>query len=110
MSDYHDGTLTIDEAEACIEAAATYEIAACWSPRDRRGYRRVDYVSDVRMTGWVFGGRRQTRETAVALAGEDAVSAAEWIAVEKWLETASRNDADDYGDWAYEQRRDMAAE
>lgn len=110
MSDTHTGSLIIDAPEGYIEAEATFTIAACWSRRNSRGYRTVDYVSDAELESWIFNGRKQTRETAVALMGEDAVQQSEQFSVEEWRETATQNDADEYGDWKYEQRRDIAAE
>lgn len=110
MTDYHTGSICLDEAEGLIEAEAIFEIEASWSSRRRNGFRSIDYVSGVRLLSWTYGARKQTRETAVALAGEAWVEAQEDHALTEWRRSAEQDEADNYGDFAYEQRRDMAAE
>lgn len=104
--DYHNGSLTLDEMEGAIEAEAIFEIDATWSRRSRNGMRSVDHVAGVNLLQWTFGGRKQDRETAVKLAGEEWVAHQEDLALTQWQETAEQDDADSYGDYAYELRRD----
>lgn len=108
--DYHTGTIVLDKDEGMIEAEAVYEIDALWSRRDHRGWRSVVYVNSVTLISWTYGSRKQNRETAVALAGDDWIQRMEEIAGTEWRETAEQDDADNYGDFLRDQRSDIAAE
>lgn len=106
MTDYHSGSLTLDAPEGYSECEARYEIDASWSRR-RNGLRQVLHVSGIQLDEWTFDGRRQTRATAVALLGEAEVERQEDIALIAWRETAERDDADSYGDYACDLREEM---
>ena len=99
---YHSATLVIEGPEGLIEAEATFAIDAAWSShRNARGYRSVDWINSCELSEWVFDGRKQTRETAVALAGEAEIERQENLAMIEWRETASQNEADEYADYRY---------
>lgn len=104
--DYHSGSQTLDEMEGAIEAEALFEIDATWSRRGRNGFRTVEHVAGVNLLQWTYGGRKQTRETAIALAGPGWIEKQEEIALTAWRGTAEQDDADSYGDYAGDKRRD----
>lgn len=87
----HIGTLTLDGREGYVEAPAIYDLAATWVQGDV-------IVTGCRLASWIFDGRQQTRETAVALIGEDAVVEHEARAARDWKATARRDMADDRAD------------
>ena len=88
MTNY-TGTLYLDAADH--ECPAVYELDVIWMQGE-------PYVNSVRLDEWTFGGRRQTRETAVALIGDGEVQRQEGEAVEAWLPTAERDRDDDRAD------------
>lgn len=106
MTDFHNSNIVLDEAEGYIDAAATYRIEACWSRRNHRGWRSVDYVSGVILDSWTFGKKKLTREMAVTLTSEEWVAGQEQSACDEWLKCAEQDDFDGYCDYRY----DMAAE
>lgn len=109
--DYHTGTLTMDAAEGYVEAEALFKIDAFWSRhRDRYGMRSIQWVNNISLDSWTFDGRKQTRETAVALLGEDEVARQEDLALIEWRQTAEQDDADEYADQMRDLRHDLAAE
>lgn len=109
--DYHTGTLTLDASEGYIEAEALFEIDALWSRhRDRYGMRSIQWVNSITLDSWTFNGRKQTRETAVALLGEDEVERQEDLALADWRATAEQDDADEYADQMRDMRMYLAAE
>lgn len=101
----HDGTLTLDIPEGCIEAAARFSISAEWGPRSRGGYRAVE-DADCALACFVLGAATLPREVAALILGEAEVERQEELALGDWLATAS---ADEAGEWA-DYRHGMAAE
>lgn len=111
VMDYHPFTLTLDAPEGYVEAEATLEIDAAWSSRrDRYGMRSILHVNEFSLSEWTFDGRKQTRETAVALIGAASVEMQEQLALDAWRSTAEQDDAEEYADYARDLRMDMAAE
>ncbi len=94
-----DAFLNIDQEPVFVEAApAKFEMQVAWGPRNRSGYREITESSPATLLSWGGSHRSFDRATAVLLAGEEAVQTQEAHASSYWLETASENDALDWGE------------
>lgn len=105
MDHFHRDTLTMDVAEGYTECEAIYRISASWGARRRGGSRELLAAHDCTLDGWFFGGRPQSRATAVALLGEAEVDRQEEAACIRWMEDAEADDADEWADDKYEEER-----
>lgn len=74
----HTGTLTLDAPEGYSDCPATYTITTGWD------HTRLVEWNGCALDEWTFGGRKQTRDTAVDLLGHDEVSRQERIAGDEW--------------------------
>lgn len=84
MTEY-SGTLTIDEPGVLIdEVPAIYLVSEQWTGFSYLSLPTLIWAS-CRLDKWMCGDRPQTRETAVALAGEDRIQMQEKIACEEWV-------------------------
>lgn len=77
----YEGTLTIDPPDGFHECQAEFTVVSEWDMGKRADWSRCT------LDRWWFYDREQTRATAAALMGEDALRAAEEAAGEAWAET-----------------------
>lgn len=82
----HYGTLTLDAVEGYVEAEAIFQITTSYDDAGiirGRGWRSGECHA-CRIEEWTFNGLTQTRETAIALLGEDEVKRQEAAAGADW--------------------------
>lgn len=103
---YFSYPIELNLNEGLLECEASFSIKLFLGARSRHGYRPVNDSEYAVLLDFPLGNRRLPRSFLVSILSEEEVNKLEQSATDHITSTYSADEADDYADYCYEQKRD----